>query len=103
MDKGYVRWLRDQGMTYQQIGEVCGVSRQRIGQILGKWNPNNFHVITDSCIYPNLRKWMNDNKVSRAEFCRRMGYDAVPGVCLALGRYMNGITDPPQAIYRQDA
>lgn len=67
---------RERGMTYEEIGKKHGVSRQRVGQICGKWNKYCFKVIKkDGCVYVNLRDWMNTNSISRAELMRRMGYD----------------------------
>lgn len=62
-------------MTYKQIGEAMGISRQRVSQICGKQDVAHFRVITD-CPYHNLRNWMNENKVSRTEFIRRMGLES---------------------------
>ena len=36
-----------------------------------------YHKATEhSCIYPNLRRWMNENRVNRYELLERMGYVA---------------------------
>ena len=65
---------RESGLTYQQIADKYGVTRQAVAAVCGKSNPNMFRFITkEGCIYPNLRKWMNDNKVSKKELIRRMG------------------------------
>lgn len=65
---------RASGMTYAQIGRKYGVTRQRIGQICGKYNKYNFRVVKDNgCVYKNLRKWMNENSVGRAELLRKIG------------------------------
>lgn len=61
------------GKTYEQVAERYGISRARVGQILGKRNKCHFHALSpEQCVYPNLRKWLNENQISRAEFCRRM-------------------------------
>lgn len=65
---------RAAGMTYRQIGEKYGVTRQRVGQICGAHNRYNFRVIKcDGCVYKNLREWMNHNSVSRSELLQRIG------------------------------
>lgn len=61
------------GMTYAEIGVKYGISRQRVGQIYGKYNKYNFKAIKESgCIYRNLRDWMNKNSVERADLLRRI-------------------------------
>ena len=69
---------RQQGMTYKEIATKIGVTKQRVAQIIGKQSIPHFRpIIHEDCIFPNLMKWMNENKVSRKEFCRRMnGGDA---------------------------
>lgn len=70
--------LRSTGMTYSQIAEAVGVSRQRVGQICGKSDKTKFHQINPASVkYGGLRDWMNENYFSMAELCRRMyGYYA---------------------------
>jgi transcriptional regulator with XRE-family HTH domain len=89
--------LREQGYTHQQIAEQLGVSRQYICHICGKQDPCHFQYVTDKCVYPNLRKWMNDNKVSRAELLRRMGYQPISGNYGKLEAIMMGIFLPNKA------
>ena len=70
---------RAAGMTYEQIGEKHGVTRQRVGQLISKWNKYNFKVIkTKGCAYKNLRKWMNDHCVDRSELARAVGVASEP-------------------------
>ena len=68
------KMYHEQGYNSRQISEMLGITRQRVHQILGKQDGVRFKVIGDTCPYKNLRAWMNKNKVSRAEFIRRMGY-----------------------------
>lgn len=83
---------RDSGMTYEQIAEMFGVSKQRVAQVCGKYNPRYWQYIHETgCIYPNLRKWMNENKVSKVELARRMDYVNSPAAAsVALKNYMTG-------------
>ena len=70
---------RAAGMTYEQIGEKHGVTRQRVGQLISKWNKYNFKVIkTNGCAYKNLRKWMNDHCIDRSELARAVGVESEP-------------------------
>lgn len=65
--------LHDDGLSYTEIGRTIGVSRQYAATVCGKQDVAYFKPIGDTCVYPNLRKWMNENKVTRREFLRRMG------------------------------
>lgn len=65
--------MREQGLKHREIAAAFGVSRQYVAFVCGKCDPAYFVPIGDECVYPNLRKWMNKNKVSRSEFLRRMG------------------------------
>lgn len=73
-DKEQMKAMREQGLKYREIAEACGVSKQYVATVCGKYSPAHFVPIGEECIYPNLRKWMNENKVTRVEFLRRMGY-----------------------------
>jgi transcriptional regulator with XRE-family HTH domain len=86
---------RDSGMTYEQIAEMFGVSKQRVAQACGKYQPSKFQFITEKgCIYPNWRNWMNKNKVSKIELVRRMGYVNSPSAAsVTLREYMTGKND----------
>lgn len=70
--KEQMRAMREQGMKHKEIAAAFGVSAQYVSVVCGKFGPSHFVPIGDECIYPNLRKWMNKNKVTRAEFLRRM-------------------------------
>ena len=65
---------REQGMTYREIAAKHGVSYQTVAQACSRYSPGHFRPYTaEQVIYPNLRRWLNENKVSRSEFIRRMG------------------------------
>lgn len=65
---------RNKGKTYQEIAEQYGVSYQTVAAAIGRRSPGHFRVYTKkNVIYPNLRNWLNDNKVCRNEMLRRMG------------------------------
>lgn len=68
---------RDKGLSYQQIADKYGVTRQNVGIACGKANPNLFQFHPEKrVVFPNLRKWMNDNKISTSELTRRLGLEA---------------------------
>jgi len=87
---------RDAGMKYREIAEKYGVSHQYVAQLCGKSNPRYFKIVGERCIYPNLRKWMNDNKVSYNELLRRMGQTPYPEMCSKLSTWTSGKNDPPK-------
>ena len=63
--------LRSQGATYEEIGKAMGISRQRVYQIIGGSVRDCFKEITaDECICPNIRKWMNENRISKPKLTR---------------------------------
>ena len=68
-----MQMLRDQGLKHREIAERFGCSRQYVAKVCSKCDSAYFIPVGDECIYPNLKKWMNDNKVTRKEFLWRMG------------------------------
>ena len=58
------------GLTVREIATKYGVSYQRVHQAVGKHGPGHFRE-NRACIYPNLRKWINVNKITVAELLRR--------------------------------
>lgn len=89
---------REAGMTCRAIAEKHGVSWQRVQAVVGKYSPAHFQYVTEAgCIYPNLRRWMNDNKVSRSELVRQMGLEAYPKNIVNLSSVIVGKTSPRKA------
>lgn len=88
------RAYRDQGLTYAQVAEKLGVSKQRVAQLLGQQDTRRYQPIKETCIYPNLRAWMNDNKVSRSEFLRRMGLTTQNTNAVVFNHILRGEQDP---------
>ena len=65
--------LRLQGLTYREIAQRCGVSKQAVQQVCAKSSITQFRRVTEKgCVYPVLREWMNRNYVSKAEMYRRL-------------------------------
>lgn len=82
---------REKGLTYRQIAEKHGVSFQTVAQACSKSDASKFRAFTESdCVYPNLRKWLNDNKVSRCEFIKRVGLCANNSASTIFGNYFRG-------------
>jgi hypothetical protein len=72
--KEQVQYYASRGYTHAQIADIVGTSKQYVHQINGSYGPNHFKRMTEKqIVYPNLRKWWNDNRMTGAEFIRRMG------------------------------
>ncbi len=71
--KAQMEKMLQNGATYSEIAAAFGISRQRAYSIIGGRKENHYKKITaEDCVYPNLRKWLNENRVTRAELCRRL-------------------------------
>lgn len=92
--KEQMKLMREHGLKHREIAEVFGVSRQYAADVCGKSDPAYFIPIGDDCIYPNLRKWMNKNKISRKEFLRRMGLSEHSANTGRFGRFIKGEQHP---------
>lgn len=69
---------RENGLTYQQIADKYGVSKQNVQQACGKYQPKRFRYFNEKhCIYVNFRKWLNDNNITCSELIRRIGWEPV--------------------------
>ena len=82
---------RKNGLTYQQIADKYGVSKQTVGQACRVYNPNLFRPVSaERCIYVNLRTWMNKHKVGIAELTRRMGIESSPSCEIRTSNLLKG-------------
>ena len=83
--------LSEQGLSQTEIAKIVGVSKQRVAHIIGKYCPGHFVKLTKvQNVYPNWRNWMNENRVTRREFVRRMGWKAEPSNTRLLSIWMSG-------------
>ena len=94
------RELRMQGLTFAEIGKRLGVSRQRIAQCCAGMNPEATAWACrikdlDCIIYPNLKKWMLENRVSIPEMMRRIGMDTASGNAKHFKNRLKGRTQLP--------
>ena len=65
-------------MSYKEIAAKHGVSHQAVAEACARQSPGRFRAYTPrEVIYPKLRRWLNENRVCRSEFVRRLGN--VPG------------------------
>lgn len=83
--------MKMDGATYEEIGKEFNLSKQRIHMIIGKQSKGHFKWMSkERCVYPNLRKWINDNQVSVAEFCRRLYGNSHPENHYRVSRFLKG-------------
>lgn len=86
---------REKGLTYAEIARKYGISQQAVCQACGKFSQGHFKPYTEEeVVYPNLRRWLNENRMTRSEFIRRL--DRVIGGHAhdALSRWFRGVNDP---------
>lgn len=82
-------------MTITDVAQKHGVSFQYVQQVCAGMFRTNFQFVTkEKCIYPNLRRWMNENRVCRSELIRRMGYNAAGETCDSFRNILIGKTFP---------
>lgn len=62
--------MRKKGMTYAEIGNAFGVSKQRVFFLIGGDTPRRTVLTEKECVYKGLRDWMNENQVSRIKLTR---------------------------------
>lgn len=82
--------LRKQGLKHKEIAERLGISEQYSSQVCGAVYPMYATPVGSECVYPNLREWMNENRVSRKEFLQRMGLTVHQNNYDRLNSYMTG-------------
>ena len=71
--KEWMLQLFESGLTYQEIGDVAGVSKQRVFQLIGKSDRDSFRYITkERCFFDGLRDYLNENRISIKELTRQM-------------------------------
>lgn len=86
---------REQGYSAMEIANRYGVSHQAVCQACGKWSPGHFKRFSEkSVVFPNLRRWLNDTRMTRAEFIRRLGCVNGGNSNDQLRRLLNGTAQP---------
>ena len=64
---------RDNGMTYREIAEKYGVSCQCVHICcMNNGGVSKKEISPRGCIYPNLRKWLNEDKDRQNRFIQAM-------------------------------
>lgn len=89
--KAYMVGLHKGGMTLREIAKTVGISPQRVSQIIGGEDKRLFKGFTEErCIFVGLREWLNENKVSVNELCRRIYGNAHAKSSAKLARELRG-------------
>ena len=85
--------MRDEGYSYAKIADACGVSKQRVFQLIGGIHHKTPKLLTETeCVYPNLRKYMNENKISRMSLARQIYGEVTSRHYERLNKFLNGTT-----------
>ena len=91
------RTERDKGLTYQQIADKYGVSKQNVAQACqGKQKKHFRFWNTSSCVYPNVRKWLNENQIRCSDLLHRLGLECLCNNYRRIENYLSGKNDPPK-------
>lgn len=90
---------RAKGLSYKEIADKYGVSKQNVAIACGKSQKWNFRYWTATgCIYPNVRKWLNENQITTRELIHRLGIDYHNTTCARIRSYLIGHCYPPKMI-----
>lgn len=64
---------REKGLTYRKIAEKYGVSYQAVACSCSRQGGRFVPFTVETCVYPMLRQWLNENEINVSEFVRRIG------------------------------
>ena len=81
---------RERGLSYQQIADKHGVSIQAVCMACAMQGGYFRPYTEDTCVYPYLRRWLNENRINRNEFIRRMGLIPRGNENIRFGLYFRG-------------
>lgn len=83
--------MHEKGMSYTDIGKEFGLSRQRVFQLIGGKDKTHYQGIKpENCVYEEIRKFLIENRMSIAEFSRRVYGDNQPKHKLRLSSALKG-------------
>lgn len=57
------------GCTQREVGERFGISKQRVSQLFPQTN-KKVDAAAESCVYPNIAKWMMEHRSGFAAIAR---------------------------------
>lgn len=87
--------LGQQGYKYKEIADMCGVTRQRVYQVLSNVYVTDYKRLNDTdCIYPNIRNWWNDNRMTFHRFFKLMKLEYHSKNIQRLRDYLKGVGNP---------
>ena len=90
---------RKKGLSYQEIADKYGVTRQNVGLACSVCQPFKFVRVSEKgCIYPNFRKWMNENQITPKELLHRMGLVYHSANLQRLRKYLTGSEGTPKRV-----
>ena len=93
------RQEREKGLTYRQIADKYGCSYQNVAQACAKTQKHRFRLWTaHSCIYPNVRTWLNENHILKRELLDRLEWEKCGANYSKVGRYLRGVCYPKKQI-----
>ena len=66
--------LRSDGMTYTEVASVLGVTMGEVYIAAGHvGRTRTYRAFTPKrCVYPNIRDWLNNNKITLRQLCEYM-------------------------------
>lgn len=89
---------RNAGVKLRDIADKYGVSYQAVSQAVCK-HGGYFRPYTEKqCVYPNLRKWLNEKKITRKEFLWEMGESCAGRNVQRITGYFAGKHNPSKRI-----
>lgn len=91
IEKSQMRGMRNDGYTLQQIGDTFGCSREYVRQCLGNRSySGTLKRTVEQIPFIGLRNWIDENKISVAELCEKMGLSEANGSQTYLTTYIYG-------------
>lgn len=83
--------LKQEGVSYREIGKMFGVSRQRVAQIIGEQNISYFKEVTEKqCVFNGIRDYMNNTQTSLTELIKKCGFNYHPRTSTKYRYWLNG-------------
>lgn len=92
-----VRQMKRDGYTIREIAQAFGISYQRVSHLCaGMTYDSKSHFknsAVEKCIYPNIRNYLTENRITIAELTRRMYGNCNPTNQNNVRKYLKGKGD----------